>query len=697
MRHCIITPDILGPIKNGGIGTHCYFLACLLSRLGHEVTVLLTVPVSAKEKTHWQEHYATLGVNLCYLQDYADISYPVPLGPDLKISLKVWEVLQAQSFDQLHFQDWRAHGFHCIQGRRTTGAFRDSLIMVTAHSSTEWINRGMARWNQQHTEGSKLMWGERYCVEHCDILVSPSYYMVQWLGEAGWILPQAVRVIPNPFVPQTQEAPYAADVSSIAFFGRLETRKGLELFCQALRALPEACKKNIKNLLFVGTYGMCGLVSAQEYLSELQEEFPGVVEMHTNLDSFAAQALLRRRQSLVCIPSLMDNLTYTGIECAVQGMPVIAARTGGIPEVLPAEQLFDPTPAGLASKLESIMAEGSFRAGNSLYCQEKTEILWQELASEKTVQADTPVEESPLISVCVSHYNHGKYLSCALDALAAQDCSYFEVLVTDDGSTDEASREVFAACRERGDSRFRFYEKANEGPCLTRNFCAAQAKGDYLVFVDADNIALPHMLSTMVSAMKWSGAHALSCHFWTFPEMEERPKNILNRWTPLGADLATGITENVFGDVNFIVRRDVFATLGGFAATRHGCEDWEFLARLALAGYIMDVIPLPLFWYRYTDGGMRSTMSFYHSHQLVFSAYKKYLPHFASAAFEHQLVPMSCGHSVSNAVIIRTMLRFGVALEERYTRLFPAGSNGQRFLSWIWHKTFKKCFNKGKK
>lgn len=690
MRHCIVTPDTLGPVKGGGIGTHCYYLSCLFARLGHEVTLLLTIPVADKEKQRWQDFYEARGVRLRYLQDCADLTYPVPLSADLQMSLRTWETLRHEHYDQIHFQDWRAHGFHCIQARRVQGAFRESLITVTAHSSTEWINQGMANWNVQLNDGAKLMWAERYCVEHCDRLLSPSHYMLGWLQGAGWKLPEDRVVIPNPIDQPDNAAPYAADVSSIAFFGRLETRKGLELFCGALKQLSPAAKKRIRRLLFVGVPGMCGATPGVQYIEKELHEFAGLIETHTGLDSFAAQELLRSRRCLICIPSLMDNLTYTGIECAIRGLPVLAAHAGGIPEVLPAQQLFEPTVSGFVAALEGVLAAGSFVASPPLYVWENVEAAWKAQAQAiPTPESPVSVLSSdavPLVSICVAHFNHGRFLARALASLTAQEYTQFEVLVVDDGSSESSSLEAFASCRERFDARFRFFEKENEGPCLARNFCAQQARGDYLVFFDADNEALPHMLSSMVTAMSWSGADALSSHFWTFGENEDPLGKPMNRWTPLGAHLAMGLLENVFGDVNFIVRRGVFDSLGGFANTRHGCEDWEFLARLSLEGYTLDVIPDPLFWYRYTTGGMRSTMSLYHSHQLVFSTYKKHLPDFAAQAFEHLLIPISCGYSLSNAVIIRSMLRLGVFLEKKYTSMFPAGSLAQCFFSSLWHK-----------
>jgi hypothetical protein len=70
----------------------------------------------------------------------------------------------------------------------------------------------------------------------------------------------------------------------------------------------------------------------------------------------------------------------------------------------------------------------------------------------------------------------------------------------------------------------------------------------------------------------------------------------------MGAALESGLFWNAFGDANALVKREVFESLGGFAEM-HGTtgEDWEFFARAVLAGFDLQVVPLPLFWYRIHD------------------------------------------------------------------------------------------------
>lgn len=90
-----------------------------------------------------------------------------------------------------------------------------------------------------------------------------------------------------------------------------------------------------------------------------------------------------------------------------------------------------------------------------------------------------------LISVIVPVYNVEPFISSCLDSLSKQIYQNFEVLLVNDGSTDNSG----AICREYADrdSRFHYFEKENAGVADARNFGIERSKGDYITFVDSDD------------------------------------------------------------------------------------------------------------------------------------------------------------------------------------------------------------------
>jgi GT2 family glycosyltransferase len=99
---------------------------------------------------------------------------------------------------------------------------------------------------------------------------------------------------------------------------------------------------------------------------------------------------------------------------------------------------------------------------------------------------------------------------------------------------------------------------------------------------------------------------------------------------PLGNCTELGLFVNMFGDANFIVRRSVFEALMGFSVRRPryqyiGFEDYEFLARLSLAGYRLDVIPEFLLHYRHRSDSLLRTSAGYQTSRRVLDGYREKL------------------------------------------------------------------------
>ncbi len=102
----------------------------------------------------------------------------------------------------------------------------------------------------------------------------------------------------------------------------------------------------------------------------------------------------------------------------------------------------------------------------------------------------------PLFSVVIACYNYGRFLARAIDSVLAQTYRNYEIVVVDDGSTDETP-EVAA----RYGDKIVYVRQANAGHCATNNAGAARAHGEYIYFLDADDELLPHALQQFAEAI----------------------------------------------------------------------------------------------------------------------------------------------------------------------------------------------------
>lgn len=97
----------------------------------------------------------------------------------------------------------------------------------------------------------------------------------------------------------------------------------------------------------------------------------------------------------------------------------------------------------------------------------------------------------PLFSVLIPTYNREQHVRAAIESVLAQTWTDFEVLVTDDGSTDDTPRTL-----AKFGARIQVIRQANSGPEVARNSAAAHARGEYLVFLDSDDLLFPRALET---------------------------------------------------------------------------------------------------------------------------------------------------------------------------------------------------------
>lgn len=634
MHHCIVTPDFIGPIKNGGIGTHCYWLARELVASGRTVTVLFTGPIQVEDASHWQRHYAGLGIEFVPFLAMKQRKFPVRTFPLQERSLDIYHYLRGRIFQAIHFQDWQGNGLHTVRARRVLGEFADTTLTVTLHSNTRWIAEGNGRWYGEPLADAMTTWAEAYVAQYVDFVFSPSQYMLDWVLRAGWRLAGAVNVVPYTVGTSAAAAAVEAEAGVLAFFGRLETRKGLEIFLKALGLLAEEERRKIRMIYFVGKSGTTALGEGSRLVQTEMRKLGLPFELKVDFDSAGAVDFLRGVRASVFVPSLSDNYPFSILEAGVAGLPVFASRVGGIPEMLGESDLYAPTPRDLRDMLRAVL-DGQGRGLDFLYKPGAAVEGWQQAmvrvedhAARQAHRTGQSCTVAPRISICVPYFNYGAYLPKLLESLRKSTYRDFEIIVVDDGSTDECSRQVFDELKASPPKglTLTFERRNNSGVGATRNFAASMATGELLVFMDADNLAKPDMLKTFVVAMERSQADIVTCHFDAFRQDEEPSgdQHIHHVYAPAGPAVEVGWCENVFGDANFCIRRETFEALGGFGIERDSSwEDWEFLARAALSGHTIEVVPRSLFWYRYTDEGFSRNTNPYKNQRRVLGAYEQ--------------------------------------------------------------------------
>src|SRR5689334_18320889 len=106
---------------------------------------------------------------------------------------------------------------------------------------------------------------------------------------------------------------------------------------------------------------------------------------------------------------------------------------------------------------------------------------------------------TPKVSVVVPAYNVSSYLAAALSSVECQSLGNYQVLIVDDGSTDQTAEIATAFCQR--DSRFQLLQKPNGGLSSARNYGIRHANGEYIALLDGDDTYHPDKLAVHVAKL----------------------------------------------------------------------------------------------------------------------------------------------------------------------------------------------------
>jgi glycosyltransferase involved in cell wall biosynthesis len=208
-------------------------------------------------------------------------------------------------------------------------------------------------------------------------------------------------------------------------------------------------------------------------------------------------------------------------------------------------------------------------------------------------------EQAPIVSVVIPCYNHGRYLPEAAASVLAQTFQSWELIIVDDGSTDDtalAAERLAAAHPERA---IRLISQPNQGLSASRNNGIAAARGRYILTLDADDLIEPEMLAATVAVLDQRPGVGF---VYTDVRMFGAETRI---WSGGGYQVAKLLLDCPMVPI-VLFRRAAWAAVGGFSRNLwpQGYEDWDFWLALAEAGWDGAHIAAPLVRYRRTNGSM---------------------------------------------------------------------------------------------
>lgn len=632
-RILIITQDIIGPVTNGGIGTAYYYASTELARMGHEVSILYTHGRVSEQKDigYWIEYYRKRGIHFIPCPTPEVSVSPGIIGLTASIPYNAYEWLKQHQdcFDVVHGSEWGANLYYCLLAKKLGLHFRNIHFAVKSSSPLLWNRIGNNEPIHQYGDLVRIFM-ERKSVEWADYVIGGSHYLLNWMEQNGYQMPEGrCFVQPNifPLIPENEtRKEEIANATELVFFGRLERRKGLHLFVDALSRLLRSHDEGKVNLsgvsiTFLGKQRPG--YNAKREISRVLKDSLLPWRIIDNLGQPEAIAYLKEGSGkLVVMPSIMDNSPFGVYELLGYRIPFITSTAGGGKELIDEEDynkvLFQPHPHAIhQALLEKInkplyLPRPSFDMARSLETWDKWHRYLPLLNNKRAEFIDVPDrEEQPLVSICIMHYNRPDELDSALDSIKSLHYKNIEVIIVDDGSTTRSAVDYLKKIRNTYQGfPLQVFVQPNLYPGAGRNLAANNAHGDYLLFMDDDNLAKPDEVSLMVSAIEHAHADIITCFADTFSSRDgpQPGRKSCKRILYTGADLASGLFRNPYGDTNCLVRRSAFEKIGGFTEDyKIGREDQEFFSRAILEGFKLYVLPEATYWYRLNESRIRQS------------------------------------------------------------------------------------------
>jgi glycosyltransferase involved in cell wall biosynthesis len=206
----------------------------------------------------------------------------------------------------------------------------------------------------------------------------------------------------------------------------------------------------------------------------------------------------------------------------------------------------------------------------------------QEVPVELCVPDNGPAPSAPrdpFISICIPTYNRERFLAEAVASALAQDYPQFEVLVVDDGSTDGTE----AIVRAYTDPRLRYVRQDNGGRPAARNRCVREAKGEFILWLDSDDLLLEGVLRDYVQALRQTpDVDVLYGNLESVNELQQRIRiEKYKDWYRMPEQLLAAMAFwNALPNPGTMVRRHCFETFGLFTEDFVRAQDYEWFTRI---------------------------------------------------------------------------------------------------------------------
>jgi glycosyltransferase involved in cell wall biosynthesis len=645
VKICLVTEELSGLGFPGGIGAAFYELAVMLEKNNFQIDILYC-PIGNEFKLEDKKNKITLefarkNIKLQFFE--ANIWVNEPITYEKKsYAISQWFESKENYYEFIHFHDYKGLGYFTCKLKKQGLALLDTKIILQLHGTTRWTIQTNNTFFT-HEDQLKIDFMERESIKNCDAVVSPSAYFIDWLTNNGYCLPAEVLNIKNIYSSivsnkQKNTVGQSRRITDLIFFGRHEDRKGFLTACEALDLIEEELFKRNIIVTFIGKFGIINGHPSGIHIGEKAKKWKFKFKIRTGLNRDQSALYIQNRvNAILIIPSIEENSPYSILESIAMGMPVISSIDGGGKELFKSSEYAGLTKINskdLAKKIISSI-DTKLKPAEAAETTLEVEAKWINFHlnySKKKNDTSKPIEKlhnKPLVSLIITHYERPRKLMDAIFSVIAQTYKNLEIIVVDDGSENKST--ILALLQIENilnKVNGKLLRKENAYLGAARNAGIKQAKGEYICFLDDDDLAKNDLIETLVTAAINTQKKVITCLNIYMPESirgqvlsgdPTTPTKV--DYIPIGGPLSVAANENCLGASTSLFSKKTLLEMGGYSEIYGvGHEDYELYLRLIQNGNTIEVVPKALYYYEVDRPSMLTKTSLIKNFQRCFNA-----------------------------------------------------------------------------
>jgi glycosyltransferase involved in cell wall biosynthesis len=655
MNYVFLTTEF-PPFHGGGISTYCKHTAELFNQNGSHVTVIVS-DHSAKDELIIEN---INGIKIIRFHPGKKKYYNI-LGYAAALSLEFAEILEAEieasgTPDYIEIQDYKGIGYYTLQHKliKEDCQYKKVPIVVTVHSPSYLI----LEYDQYPTYQLPEYWigeMEKFCITAADIIFFPSQFAYNKIYPTlNRESSENVHVVNHPFNLETavlnNESPlHNRETNDIVFFGKLTYMKGPLHLLTFFSHLWDDGFNYTLHLVGDDHFYTARQTSMKEFLiKKFKRHYEnGKFVLEGKLTPENVKTRLQNAR-IVIIPSLFETFSYACAEAMAYSKTLIVSDSGAQKELVEKYKsgfVFEQgnfesfkkclfTALALSKNEENILSERNhqfltrhlnptkiyaekIKKLNSFNNPGSTTYPFIRHIEIKTPRVDKPFEKD-LLTIIVPFYNVGKYLKETIENIYATDYPLKEIIVINDGSDDPESIAILYQLKEK--YQFKLVNQFNKGLPEARNTGATHASGEFLAYLDADDMVDKSYYTKAITVLKkFKNVSFVGCWTKYFDGYE-------GIWPTFNPEPPYILLHNTLNTSALVFKRNDFLTAGmNDPKFMYTLEDQDAIVNMISNGFRGIALPEVLFFYRIHPTSMSKQFNkanLLHGYNLLSKKYK---------------------------------------------------------------------------